>query len=115
MAKQYDKAVTIYAHEPSGYNIFELFYDTDFPNVGVSVAAKTNRITFDSRIKKIEVWDAGDIKRTVRKPFFGRIQIGVPPATPFPSEGIRISFDDVKKKHAFISGLRIVPQSAETK
>jgi hypothetical protein len=111
MNNQYEKAASVFAEDQDGnLGTLELHYGMELPNLGISVNEATNRITFDRRIHKIEIFDGGNI-RTVRRriPLIGRpIEVGVPPPTPFPSVGIRISFDDIKGKHASIRGLQLL-------
>ncbi|MEK7527581.1 MAG: hypothetical protein AAB574_00990 [Patescibacteria group bacterium] len=110
MAKNYDKAAVVIAQGPKGWlETFNLHYGSELTGIGVRADLTTNRVTFDRRINKVTVVDAGGIEIVRRKlPFIGQpIKVGVPPATPEPESAIRILFEDVIGQKAAILGLKV--------
>jgi len=71
----------------------------------------TNRITFADNLSQITIIDAGGVQMIRRripgicKPF----EIGIPPPTPRPAEGIKIRYKDKKGEPVVILGLQSPP------
>ncbi len=100
--KKYDMAASLYV----GGEKIDIAYDFCFPNVGFSVDSETNRITFDRKITRIVVVDGGGIETIKRRLLFTSIEVGVPSASPQPSEATRIRFRTINGKNATIFGLK---------
>ncbi|MEK7527583.1 MAG: hypothetical protein AAB574_01000 [Patescibacteria group bacterium] len=104
-----DKAASIFIIDPRGIQIgSDLRFNTAYPDFDIiKIHLGSKRITFSERVTRVDVFDAGGIQ-TVKRRFSGickPFEIGIPPPTPKPVEGVRIRYKDRKNEPVVILGM----------